>query len=249
VGRAGNPGRHSLAGDLFHAALPAVTAFTSPRAWAYGLLGIDEYLHAFQGDTTVEARRIDLAERLFGLLQRTTRDDWPWFEDSVTYCNGRLSQALIISGERMHRSDMIDAGMRSLEWLMSVQSSPDRQFAAIGSNGFYARGMPPAAFDQQPVEACATVSACLDAYRVYHDNRWLTHARWAFNWFLGENHLQQWLFDPSTGGCRDGLHIDRANQNQGAEATLSFLLALHELRAVAALAALGGRARELQPSS
>ena len=93
------------------------------------------------------------------------------------------------------------------------------------------------------------MSACLDAYRVYDDSRWLTHARWAFNWFLGENHLQHWLFDPSTGGCRDGLHSDRANQNQGAEATLSFLLALHELRAAAALEALGGRARELQPTS
>jgi hypothetical protein len=249
VGRAGNPGRHSLAHDLFHAALPAVSTFTSPRAWAYGLLGIDEYLRAFQGDTTVEANRVELAERLFGLLQRTKRDGWPWFEDSVTYCNGRLSQALIISGERMHRTDMLEAGMRSLDWLISLQSSPDKQFAAIGSNGFYARGAPPAAFDQQPVEACATVSACLDAYRVYDDNRWLTHARWVFNWFLGENHLQQWLFDASTGGCRDGLHIDRVNQNQGAEATLSFLLALHELRTVAALEALGRRARELQPTS
>jgi glycosyltransferase involved in cell wall biosynthesis len=249
VGRAGHPGRHSLAGDLFHAAIPAVATFTSPRAWAYGLLGIDEYLRAFQGDTVVEARRVDLADRLFGLLQRTRRDDWPWFEDSVTYCNGRLSQALIISGDRMHRAEMVEAGLRSLDWLMSVQSSPDRQFAAIGSNGFYARGAPPATFDQQPVEACATVSACLDAYRVRDDSRWLTRARWAFNWFLGENHLQQWLFDPSTGGCRDGLHIDRANQNQGAEATLSFLLALHELRAVDALEALGGRARELQPTS
>ena len=125
--------------------------------------------------------------------------------------------------------------MRALDWLITVQSSPDRQFAAIGSSGFYARGAVPATFDQQPVEACAMVSACLDAYRVHGDKRWLFRARWAFNWFLGENHLQHWLFDPSTGGCRDGLHVDRPNQNQGAEATLSFLLALHELRAVTAL--------------
>lgn len=83
------------------------------------------------------------------------------------------------------------------------------------SNRFYERGALPAVFDQQPVEACATASACLDAYRVYDDSRWLTCGRWAFNWFLGENHLQQWLFDPSTGDCRDGLHIDRVNQNQG----------------------------------
>jgi glycosyltransferase involved in cell wall biosynthesis len=248
VGRAGDPGRHSLAGDLFHAAMPAVTTFTSPRAWAYVLLGIDEYLRAFQGDSTVEAQRVNLAERLLGLFQRTSRPDWPWFEDCVTYCNGRLSQALIVCGDRMHRTDMIQAGVRSLDWLVSLQSSPDKQFAAIGSNGFYERGASPAAFDQQPVEACATVSACLDAYRVSGDRRWAAHGRWAFNWFLGENHLQHWLFDPSTGGCRDGLHADRPNQNQGAEATLSFLLALHEMRAVAALDVRGAPARELQPT-
>jgi hypothetical protein len=125
--------------------------------------------------------------------------------------------------------------MRSLDWLLSVQSSPDNQFAAIGSSGFYERGASPASFDQQPVEASAMVSACIDAYRVHGDRRWLSHARWAFNWFLGENHLQHWLFDPATGGCRDGLHANRPNQNQGAEATLSFQLALHELRTIAAV--------------
>ena len=139
--------------------------------------------------------------------------------------------------------------MRSLDWLLSVQSSPDRQFAAIGSSGFYKRGAAPATFDQQPVEACAMVSACLDAYRVHDDRRWLTQARWAFNWFLGENHLQHWLFDPSTGGCRDGLHADRPNQNQGAEATLSFLLALHELRTITALDVPGVPAQALQSVS
>jgi glycosyltransferase involved in cell wall biosynthesis len=249
VGRAGDPGRQSLAGELFHAAGPAVAAFTSPRAWAYALLGIDEYLKAFQGDSTAEARGRELADRLLGLFQRTSRSDWPWFEESVTYCNARLSQALIVWGDRLHRSDMIEAGMRSLDWLLSLQSSPDRQFAAIGSSGFYQRGSSPAPFDQQPVEACAMVSACVDAYRVHHDRRWLLHARWAFNWFLGENHLQQWLFDPSTGGCRDGLHVDRANQNQGAEATLSFLLALHELRPVTELDVNAAMSQELQPTS
>lgn len=249
VGRASDPGRRSLAGDLFHAGLPAVTAFSSPRAWSYVLIGLDEYLRAFQGDSTVEAFRAELAARLLGLFQRTSRPDWPWFEDSVTYCNARLSQALIISGDRMRLPGMVEAGMLSLEWLVSLQSSTDRQFAAIGSNGFYERGTAPALFDQQPVEACTTVSACLDAYRVHHDNRWLSHGRWAFGWFLGENHLQQWLYDPSTGGCRDGLHADRPNQNQGAEATLSFLLALHELRSITTAEISPAPARELQPTS
>jgi glycosyltransferase involved in cell wall biosynthesis len=249
MGRAGDPGRQSLAGELFHAALPAVSAFTSPRAWAYALLGIDEYLKAFRGDSTAEARREELAVRLLGLFERTSRPDWPWFEDSVTYCNGRLSQSLIVSGDRMHRPDMVDAGTRSLDWLLSVQSSPEGQFAAIGSSGFYERGALPARFDQQPVEASAMVSACLDAYRVHGDRRWLNQARWAFNWFLGENHLQHWLFDPATGGCRDGLHANRPNQNQGAEATLSFQLALHELRTIAALDVAGVPMAALQAIS
>jgi hypothetical protein len=145
----------------------------------------------------------------------------------------------------MHRPDMVTAGTRALDWLVSVQSSADAQFAPVGSRGFYVRGGVAAEFDQQPVEAAAMVSACLDAYRVHGDLRWLNRARWTFKWFLGENHLQHWLFDPSTGGCRDGLHADRPNQNQGAEATLSFLLALHELRTVTALDGAGAPARAL----
>jgi glycosyltransferase involved in cell wall biosynthesis len=231
VGRAHEPGQHSLAGDLFHAALPAVTTFTSPRAWAYVLLGIEEYLRAFQGDSSVEALRQDLTTRLFGLFQQSSGPDWSWFEDSVTYCNARLSQALIVSGTRMHRTDIVDAGVRSLDWLVSRQVSPEGDFAPIGSNGFLARGGVQAPFDQQPVEACTVTSACLTAYCVNRDAKWMERAGRAFDWFLGQNALQQWLYDPSTGGCRDGLHADRVNRNQGAEATLSFLLALCEMRA------------------
>ena len=161
---------------------------------------------------------------------RTSGPDWPWFEDSLTYCNARLSQALIVSGDRMARRDMVDAGMRSLEWLIALQSSAEGHFAPVGSGGFYVRGGSRADFDQQPVEAGAMVSACLEAARLNPEKEWLARARWAFNWFLGGNHLQHWLFDASTGGCRDGLHADRPNLNQGAEATLSFLLALQELR-------------------
>src|SRR5207249_4962124 len=102
----------------------------------------------------------------------------------------------------------------------------------IGSNGFYPRGGTKADFDQQPLEACAMVSACLEAQRVTGDERWREHARRAFGWFLGQNPLQQSLYDASTGGCRDGLHADRANENQGAESTLSFQLALLEMRGV-----------------
>jgi glycosyltransferase involved in cell wall biosynthesis len=231
VGRSRDPGRRTLAGDLFHAALPAMATLQSPRAWAFALLGIDEYLRAFQGDSGVEALRARLADRLLESFTRYGHDDWRWCEDVISYDNARLPQALIVSGNRMDRPDMTLAGMRSLEWLATLQSTRDGHFEPIGSNGFYRRGTERARFDQQPIEACAMVSACREAWLVTRDGRWLTEMRTAFRWFLGHNSLQTPLYDSATGGCRDGLHADRPNQNQGAESTLSFLLALTELRA------------------
>lgn len=231
VGCSVDPGRQSLAGALFHAALPAVSSFTSPRAWAFGLLGIAQYLQVFEGDRNVQASGIAIAERLLALFRRTDRPDWPWCEDRVTYCNARLPQALIASASWIADPSMLATGVRSLEWLMTIQSTADGYFAPIGTNGFFERGMEPAGFDQQPVDACATVSACMQAFRATGEHRWSERARQAFMWFLGQNQLQQPLYDPRTGGCRDGLHADRVNENEGAESTLSFLLALMDMRA------------------
>ena len=237
IGRSANPGRKSLARDLFHAALPASSEFTSPRAWAFTLLGIDEYLLAFQGDSDVESIRADLAQRLLRMLPRSESRSWQWFEDRLTYENARLSEALIVSGWWMHDEEMTVAGVRSLAWLRSIQRSPEGYFAPVGSNGFYVRGEAKAEFDQQPVDAYAMVSASIQAARITGDRAWLLDARSAFDWFLGQNQKQLALYDPATGGCRDGLHADRTNENQGAESTLSYLLALTELRATERLVA------------
>jgi glycosyltransferase involved in cell wall biosynthesis len=231
VGLSLDPGRHSLAGELFHAALPAVSAFSSPRAWAFALLGIEQYVHAFEGDRNVETAGRQIAERLLALFRRTDRPDWPWCEDRITYCNARLPQALIAAGGWLGDAGMVATGLQSLEWLMTIQRTPDGYFAPVGTNGFFDRGMTAAVFDQQPVEACATVSACMQAFRATGDHRWAEHARNAFTWFLGQNQLQQPLYDPLSGGCRDALHADRLNENEGAESTLSFLLALMDMRA------------------
>lgn len=233
VGRANDPGRRSLAGDLFHAAMPAMASLTSPRAWAYALLGINEYLHAFAGDRGVQTMRTLLTDRLADIHARASTADWPWFEESLTYGNARLPQALLVSGEAMGRADLVATGVRSLEWLAKLQHTPDGFFSPIGSNGFYVRGGERARFDQQPVEACGMVAACHDALRITGDVRWAREANSAFSWFLGQNHLQQPVYDVSSGGCRDGLHAERTNENQGAESTLSFLMALNDMRAAA----------------
>jgi glycosyltransferase involved in cell wall biosynthesis len=233
VGRAVHPGRQSQASALFHAALPVVRDFKSPRAWAYALLGIDAYLDAFEGDSTVQSVGKALSARLLELLVRQSSPDWPWFEPSATYANARLPQALIASGRWLGDEQMAQRGLGALRWLEEVQRSEQGYYAPIGSDGFWSRGGPRAVFDQQPIEACAMVSACLEAGRTTGDAQWARHARRAFNWLIGENQLQQSLYDPSTGGCRDGLQPGRLNPNQGAESTLSFLMALCELQTAA----------------
>jgi glycosyltransferase involved in cell wall biosynthesis len=229
-GRSSNPGRRSLADHLFRTALPVVAEFTSPRAWAYSLLGMEEALRGSSGSGEMVTMRDLLANRLFRQFQENSSHDWPWLEESITYANARLPQALLISGRRMKREDMFQAGLKSLAWLASIQRSEEGWFVPVGSNGFLQRGETPALFDQQPIEACGMVSACLEAFWVTGKIQWQREARRAFAWFLGQNQLQQSLYDPLTGGCCDGLHPDRLNENQGAESTLSFLQSLIELR-------------------
>jgi glycosyltransferase involved in cell wall biosynthesis len=220
-----------LAGRLFELAVPAAMTFTSPRAWAFSLFGIQQYLDRFPGDRSAQKQRDALAGRLLNVYRVTRTTNWKWFEEGLAYSNARLSQALLLAGSRTSNQQLLEAGIESLEWLAAQQRcTMNGHFVPIGSQGFYRKAGEKARFDQQPVEACATVSACLEAYRATADDHWRTLAWSAFNWFLGDNDLKVALYDAATGGCRDGLHPDRANQNQGAESTLSFLMALLEMR-------------------
>jgi hypothetical protein len=233
LGRSANSGLRGAAGRLFEFAVPAVVGFHSPRACAYALLGIQEYLRSYAGDRDAQRVRSALAQRLLDMYESIHRPEWKWFEDVVAYGNARLPQAMLLAGSACGNERMLSAGLDSLDWLMETQRCGTHgHFVPIGSQGFYRRGGEQARFDQQPVEAAGAVSACLEAYRVTGQRRWHAAAWSAFNWFLGDNDLQLPLYDSETGGCRDGLHPDRANQNQGAESTLSFLMALLEIRSL-----------------
>ena len=230
LGRSSSHALHNMAGWMFEQALPAILNTTSPRAWAFSLIGIHEYLRCFAGDTKANRVREELAGRLLTMYQTIRADEWRWFENELTYCNAALSHALIMSGKWIPNPAMMEAGLESLQWLADLQRADGGYFVPIGSNGFYKKGGERARFDQQPVEAQAMVSACLEAYKITGDKRWHKEARRAFEWFLGRNDLSIPIYDPTTGGCRDGLHPDRPNENQGAESTLAFLQALLELR-------------------
>ena len=231
LGHSQNAGLRGAAGRLFEAAVPAVLGFTSPRAWAFSILGVQAYLDWFPGDRAMQGLRNTLANRLLSIYEHCHSETWHWFEKSLSYSNARLPQALLLAGWRSNNEKMVAAGIESLEWLVAVQHCDDREiFVPIGSSGRFSEGTEKARFDQQPVEACATVSACIEAFRLTQEKRWLEESDRVFRWFLGKNDLRVPLYDAITGGCKDGLHPDRVNENQGAESTLSFLMALMEMQ-------------------
>lgn len=228
--RARNKGHRGLSAQLFETALEATESFSSPRAWSFAILGLNEYLLAHPDDERIVNARRELTGRLVRLWDDFAGDDWPWFEPTATYDNARLCQALLQSGRAIPDQRALDIGLTSLRWLDSVQETQGRVFRPIGSNGFYGRGGARADFDQQPVEAYAMVAGCLEAFRATGDGAWVSAARRTFEWFLGRNDLGLALYDPGSGGCADGLHADRINENQGAESTLAFHLSRVELK-------------------
>jgi glycosyltransferase involved in cell wall biosynthesis len=230
LGRSSSEEFRRVAGTLFELALPEVKNFTSLRAWAYTLIGIHEYLRKFEGDRLVYGLRKLLSKRMLALYRQVREPSWPWFENIVAYGNATISHAMLLCGRWIPREEMVTAGLESLRWLAEIQTGHKGYFSPIGSNGFYPKGGVKASFDQQPLEAYSMVAAALEAFRMTNDSFWQKEARRAFNWFLGRNDLEMALYDMTTGGCRDGLHQDRINRNQGAESTLSFLLALAEMR-------------------
>lgn len=237
LGRSKNDGHRNLCALLFQRGLPVVDEFTSPRAWAFAILAMHEYLRSFSGDRTVNQLRDVLTTRLLDLFQANSSKEWQWFEPVATYDNARLSHAMILSGHWTSRSDVLQTGLDSLRWLVDNQKAAAGHFAPIGCNGFWSRGEERARFDQQPLEAYAIISASLEAHALTHDEYWKRASRRCFEWFLGRNDLGESLYDSSTGGCRDALHQDRVSQNQGAESSLAFYLSIAEMTQAEGVAA------------
>ena len=227
--------RRRWAAALFRESLPAVEHFGSPRACSFALLGLSTYCDHIADDT--RARRIQsaLAERLLSMLEATESAEWQWFEEDLSYDNPRLCQALIVTGRSTGSARYEKAGLRTLRWLMTRQVTEAGLFRPVGSHSFGAKRVEPLPFDQQPLEASATISACLAAWRADGNTAWREDAKRAFRWFLGNNDLAVPLVDLETGSCCDGLHPDRANANRGGESVVSYLLSLVEMRQLARL--------------
>ena len=243
-----NPSRRRWAAALFEQSLPTVRDFTSPRAWAFTLLGLEAFRGSADRNACFAQIQHLLAGRLLSILSAASTPDWLWFENELAYDNARLPQALIVTGECTATPEYTAAGLRALRWLTSLQTSEAGFFRPIGSQSFGAKRQQPRPFDQQPLEAAATVAAALAAWRADGDLQWRATAAGALEWFFGANDLSIALIDPRTGSCCDGLHPDRANENYGGESVVSYLLALAEARRLTRFAGTFVKPAQVRPA-
>lgn len=238
VRRAPNDSVRDMANRLFRDALPAVDEFEYLRPRAFAVIGMDECLHGGQAEGPLAEFRESTAARLYDAWEAHATDEWPWWEDVLTWGNAKLPHALVAAGHSLGREEMTAAGLKALRWLVDIQTAHDEEhddehgdghLSIIGNKGWYVRVGERAKFDQQPLEAHALVQACLAAADATGEKTWLDEARRSFEWFLGRNDNGIPLRDEQTGGCRDGLTPEGVNLNQGAESTLAYVLSLLDL--------------------
>jgi glycosyltransferase involved in cell wall biosynthesis len=210
---------------LFDQVAPRTLALGSPRAWAFAMLGAAAVLDVHPGHALATSLLTELTARLRKLLAASRRPDWVWFETVLSYDNARLPEALLVAGRRLRDPDAVADGLATLAWLDGVQTSEDGNFRAVGTDSFGVPYSTPSRYDQQPLEAWATIDAALSAHQATGDARWIEMGWRAYRWYLGANDGGVPIASISDGDCYDGLMPDRANLNRGAESVLSFQLA------------------------
>lgn len=216
-----------LCKNLFDESIQNMKEFKSPRTISYIILGCVFYLNKFSGALDIKKIFSKMSEQLYDSYLTCKDKDWVWYEESLTYSNARLPHAMLMAGQFKNNKKYIAAGLESLEWLFSqLVDDNNKYISLIGNDGWLVKGQPKAKFDQQPVEIPPLIDACYQAYLITKDNEWITRINLAFSWYLGNNERQEPICDFVTGGCYDGLTANMFNQNQGAESTISWLLAL-----------------------
>jgi len=215
ISRVDDKAVRSVCCRTFLEAMGALEHFGDPRPQAFGLIALNEYLKVFSGDSSARRMRSMVSSRLRAAFTSNAGADWPWCEDVLTYSNGIVSRALIVTGVATDDPDMLQCGLDALKWLLDLQTGDSGQLSLIGNDGWCTR------------EAyMGLVAACADAYEVTNDKAWIEKARRCFEWFMGRNDQNTPLYDFRTGGCFDGIQPHGVNQNMGAESTIAGLISL-----------------------
>jgi len=214
--------------EIFDRGLPWASASPSLRSKAFAILGLYHYQEAYPEDPNIVKSIETLADQILNNYKHQASNNWQWFEPYLTYVNGRLPEALFAAYEKIRNVKYLETAKESLNFILKVQMI-DNRFVPIGNDGWYQKGGPRAMYDQQSVEASCMTEAALAAYHATGEEGYQNKARIIFEWFLGKNSKDVSVYNPETGGCCDGITPVGLNLNQGAEATVSYLLARLDL--------------------
>jgi hypothetical protein len=223
--------RKLLSKEIFDKALSHAINSTSPRTKAFAVLGLSLYQSTYPKDKALSRNMLKLVKQLLILYKKESSVKWPWFEAYITYCNGRLPQALFEAYKHTRNANHLQVAMDSFNFILKTQMN-NNMFTPIGNNGWYKKGGPKAVYDQQSVEASCMTETALTAFRATHSSNFRSVAKTIFEWFLGKNTKGLWVYNPNTGGCHDGITPEGLNLNQGAEASVTYLLARLDLEMI-----------------
>lgn len=219
-----NPNMKGAAKKMIDEAMPQAMLLEDPRPIAFVIMGLHYYLKAFPKQPGVFEKILALGEKLLCMLEQNSDSEWVWFENILTYCNARIPQALFLAFDSTKDNRFLEAAEKSFGFLLSKTINKGI-FAPVGQNGWFPKGGEKACFDQQPIDAGSTVEAAVSAFNTTGNTKYVEAAYCAFKWFFGGNIHGLNVYDSARGACFDGLVSDGVNLNQGAESTLTFILA------------------------
>lgn len=214
----------TVARKVFDASVAWVGDLVSPRARAYSMVGMCEYMRARRDTIDILDKIRALADSLEALFREYSSDDWIWFEPYMTYGNAILPVSMLLAGSITGESRYTDIGIGTLDFLTDA-TIIDGRLEIIGNDGWFMKGGERSWYDQQSIDAGYAVYTYTTAHSLLGDAKYLDHAFTCYDWFFGNNRSEMSVYEPHSGGCRDGINPSGVNENQGAEACFSFLLA------------------------
>ncbi len=211
----------------FEKALPNIPNFSSPRAIAFAIKGLYHY-NIKNNDRTIQNLITTLADNLVSKFRGVSDSKWRWFEDYLTYANSVLSEAMLYAYLATGNNIFEKTAILSFDFLLSLIYR-DKQIRVISNQGWHNKGKMSNIYGEQPIDVAYTVRTLGLFYETFGDKEYLKKMSNSFSWFLGNNHLHKIIYNPCTGGCYDGLEETHVNLNQGAESTVSYLMARLEM--------------------
>ena len=213
----------ATADAIMQQALLRVQTTHSTRAMAFAIKGLYYYNSVAKSVENVLLIKT-LANRLVQMYKHESEENWQWFESYLTYANSIVPEALLCAwletGDQIYK----DIAKSSFDFLLSHTFNGEG-IKVISNKNWLNKGQEKEHYGEQPIDVAYTILALNRFYDVFKDEDYLHKMQSAFNWFLGLNHLHQIIYNPCTGGCYDGLEEHHVNLNQGAESTLSYLMA------------------------